>query len=418
MEERNNGIIHFEMPNYRLSDEAEPSGLPMSREAQTFTSVTNLQISMKHCMAACLVAGLVVPAAVKEAYGASEGEMLGMNATTKFSGHIDSGTIKEHTILSPLATAAYRGKTEMVKQLLTSGAFINEVDKEGYTALGYAAESGNVAMVKYLMESGADAHLAGDAEHVPLLLAIKSGDAPTAEQLLQMASSYSMPVMQRAYAIAIEKEKRGMIAQLLLSGVTPEKSSSEATYLVLYAAKHGDNALLGWMKENGYELNKQDEKGKSALMYAANFGKIETVQWLAASGAKLEQTDHTGYTALTHAAAKNHVDIAKLLVSLGANISHQTEAGNTPLHIAVSRGQTDMVAYLASLKPDFKVRNDEEQTPMMMAIANNNTLMVELLLKSGDTPYQPVTIVKNATGEVVAILESYKKKHSILNEIL
>ncbi len=428
MDDRNDGMMHFELPNYQMSDAAESRVEHLPRDVFTFTSVTHLQISMKHCMAACLVAGLIVPAVVKEAYAASEGEMLGTVSTKTVIEHIESmrpvaGTHDEHG-WSPLAMAAYRGKMDVVKQLLSNGAHINEVSAAGYTALGHAAEAGNEAMVKFLMESGADVQLAGNREHIPLLLAVRSGDAQTVEQLLphpqqqEMTKNYDVATMQRAYALAISAEKRHVIAQLLLSGITPEKTSPEASSLVWYAAKHGDVALLKWMKENGYALDTNDEKGKSALMYAANFGKLDTVAWLASSGANIRQADHQGYTALIYAAAKDHVEIVTLLVNLGADIRHQTEMGNTALHIAVARHNPKVVAYLATQKADFEQRNHDGQTPMMMAIAADDEVMVSALLEAGDSPYQPVSVVKNATGGLVVLLESYKKKHSLIKQIL
>ena len=135
-------------------------------------------------------------------------------------------------------------------------------------------------------------------------------------------------------------------------------------------------------------------------------------------GANLEQKDRLGYTALTHACAKNHTDVMQLLIAQGANVKHQTLAGNSALHIAVSRHHYDAVRLLASQKADFEQRNHDDQTPMMMAITANDEKMVTTLLEAGDTPYQPVQVVANAARGMVAILDQYKKKHSMLKEIL
>ena len=55
---------------------------------------------------------------------------------------------------TPLMIAADRGKTEIVKLLLSKGAVINEKDKKGATALSYAKAKGHNETVKLLVQMG------------------------------------------------------------------------------------------------------------------------------------------------------------------------------------------------------------------------------------------------------------------------
>jgi serine/threonine-protein phosphatase 6 regulatory ankyrin repeat subunit B len=58
--------------------------------------------------------------------------------------------------LTALMVAAHRGRVEMVKLLIGSGAEVNEATREGKTALMLAAQNGDLPVVRTLLEAGAD----------------------------------------------------------------------------------------------------------------------------------------------------------------------------------------------------------------------------------------------------------------------
>lgn len=61
--------------------------------------------------------------------------------------------------------------------------------------------------------------------------------------------------------------------------------------------------MRSWSKG---ELDRQDEKGRTALMYAAMAGNYRVIEVLKAAGANLDITDQDGLKAVNHAAKNGH----------------------------------------------------------------------------------------------------------------
>lgn len=59
---------------------------------------------------------------------------------------------------SPLAAAAYYGRTNMIQMIIASGADVNLTCRGGNTALHFASKNGHVMAVELLLENGADKH--------------------------------------------------------------------------------------------------------------------------------------------------------------------------------------------------------------------------------------------------------------------
>ena len=61
--------------------------------------------------------------------------------------------------ITPLLHAAFTGKLDVVKFLLSKGANVNHRDGEGGMALQNAAFNGHVGVVRILIEAGADVEI-------------------------------------------------------------------------------------------------------------------------------------------------------------------------------------------------------------------------------------------------------------------
>jgi len=64
-----------------------------------------------------------------------------------------------HSGIFPIHYAADLGRLEMLEVLLANGAYINELDDRGQTALHYAACNGFADVTKYLLSKGIDADI-------------------------------------------------------------------------------------------------------------------------------------------------------------------------------------------------------------------------------------------------------------------
>ena len=69
---------------------------------------------------------------------------------------------------TPLMTASYSGKLEVVRYLLEQGANRDKVNNEGYTSLHLAALYGNLDIAKLLMVYGADLNAENNKGELPI----------------------------------------------------------------------------------------------------------------------------------------------------------------------------------------------------------------------------------------------------------
>ena len=100
------------------------------------------------------------------------------NVPEKVQEIIDSGfdvNTKNSDNNSPLAAAAYYGRTTIIQMLLSAGADVNLMCRGGNTALHFASKNGHVMAVELLLENGADKHCANGTGLSPLHVAAVYG---------------------------------------------------------------------------------------------------------------------------------------------------------------------------------------------------------------------------------------------------
>lgn len=76
---------------------------------------------------------------------------------------------------TPLHMASYHGRRDIAGYLLSKGARVNEVDRNGHTPLHLAAHQGNMDVVKLLVSHGADLGIRDNWGRTPLEWADRKG---------------------------------------------------------------------------------------------------------------------------------------------------------------------------------------------------------------------------------------------------
>lgn len=84
----------------------------------------------------------------------------------------------------PLHIAAYEGKVDEVKELLSNGANVDEPNDSGWTAMMWAARGGQPEVMKVLNDEGADLYAQNKFGSTPLHAAAHWGNAQATELLL------------------------------------------------------------------------------------------------------------------------------------------------------------------------------------------------------------------------------------------
>ena len=158
---------------------------------------------------------------------------------------------------SPVADAAMRGETNLVRSLLSEGADVNAAQGDGMTALHWAAERANAEMAGILIYSGANLHaVTRIGQYTPLHLAARSASDGIVGMLLDAGADVS--------------------ARTTNSGATPLHLAA--------AAGNGRSAAL--LVEHGADVNaREDAWQQTPLIFAASLNRVEVVEELLARGA-------------------------------------------------------------------------------------------------------------------------------------
>jgi ankyrin repeat protein len=165
-----------------------------------------------------------------------------------------------------------------MEALVNAGAYIDQGDAEGYTALMMAARWGKTAAVKWLLAAGAD--------------------------WWQSRTRHNITALQWA-----------------------EMNNQEETVAALKAV----GATGG-----GPDPNAIDEYGMTGLYRAAANNEIDNMAALVTAGANIDYADHHGGTALIVATINGHTEAIKWLLDNGANIT-RNKTGKTALDYAKLR---------------------------------------------------------------------------------
>jgi ankyrin repeat protein len=96
---------------------------------------------------------------------------------------------------------------------------------------------------------------------------------------------------------------------------------------LLLATLHKNEELLGWLIEQGANINHQDRNGDSALHFAGQEKNEEAAKLLLKAGADLNAVDVYGNAPLWRAVfnAKDDLRIVKLYIQGGANLDTLAE---------------------------------------------------------------------------------------------
>lgn len=332
---------------------------------------------------------------------------------------LSKGAKVDNTVKSqytPLMLAAWHGHTQVVKQLLEAGADpkqtlgsgrhgkdqpslnyhpewpLEDKSSKGMTALHFACGKGHAEIAHMLCKAGANINEAvkvGNDIHTPLTLAIMAQSEQTVRALLQAGASPN-PVNKKALnplniAIVLKNEK---ICELLLQNGAAT-NSADFTSPVLLAVIINNSALTQLFLKYGANANAVTKQGFNPLFIAKLMGQgKEMEQLLQRHGANIESMMFTG-THLHAAASCGLTDIVKTILERGVSPDDTAEdAMDTPLHQAAKYGHTEIVRLLVAAGADTEAKNENELTPLWLAARFNRAETASELIKAGaDTNY-------------------------------
>eukprot|EP00638_Chattonella_subsalsa_P000677 CAMPEP_0117741268 /NCGR_PEP_ID=MMETSP0947-20121206/4811_1 /TAXON_ID=44440 /ORGANISM="Chattonella subsalsa, Strain CCMP2191" /LENGTH=522 /DNA_ID=CAMNT_0005557491 /DNA_START=85 /DNA_END=1650 /DNA_ORIENTATION=+ len=185
----------------------------------------------------------------------------------------------------------------------------------------------------------------------------------------------------------------------------------------------GDKDRVGWLKEQGTDLDVIDGKGCTPILRAAEAGHFELVKLLNDSGVDLWRKNHNtegllylaalkghnqilqlilphlqdhpqrfflhdgdGFSPLHAACLRRSVSTADLLIRAGFDVNLRNKYQQTPLHLASRTGHLEMITLLMDHHADLEAKDEVQCTPATVAQKHNKPDAVQLLLSFGACP--------------------------------
>ena len=197
---------------------------------------------------------------------------------------------------TPLISAAYKGKINIVKNLLqidTVKENINNQDINGNTALIFSAKRGYEDILDLLLQAGADPDLSDFKQRTPLMSAAYKGKINVVKNLLQ-----------------IDTVKENINNQDI-NGNTA----------LIFTVKRGYEDILDLLLQTRADPDLSNFRESTPLMEAVIRGKTNIVKRLVQIKTvrnNINATDKDGNTALSLANERGYKQIASLLLEAGA----------------------------------------------------------------------------------------------------
>ncbi|XP_048252515.1 ankyrin repeat and KH domain-containing protein 1-like [Haliotis rufescens] len=255
-----------------------------------------------------------------------------------------------------LSVASRRGNLEEVKRLLSRGIDVNcRRGKWSWTPVMPAARWGHSNVVKLLVSKGADVSLVDkDGDNI-LRLACMGGHLETVEFVLSLN--------------VVDINSRGGGSR------TP----------VMTAAEWRHRDVVELLVSKGADVSLVDVNGDNILHWACWAGHLATVKFvLSLNVVDINSRGGGSRTPVMRAALRRHRDVVELLVSKGADVSLVDEDGDNTLHLACYRGHLETVKFVLSLNVvDIDARNNSGRTAADVARRRGHTPVLDLLVSHG-----------------------------------
>lgn len=226
---------------------------------------------------------------------------------------------------SALLSAALRGQTLVVRELLHHGANVHFVHIKGSsTILTRVALTGHPDVIRELFRHGANPHDEDNASIPSFHLACWNGNVE-------------------------------VIKAFLDAGVDPNHADGEGNAVLFENRNLECVALL--LQQKTFNVHQRNHKGQTPLMMT--YGDcVESARMLIESGLDVNAQDNDGNTALSNAIRRGHVQLAKLLLERGANIHLARKDGITPVLEAcdILQQQPDFMYVMLRTNPNLYSR--------------------------------------------------------------
>lgn len=265
-------------------------------------------------------------------------------------------------------------------------ADLNEVDKDGYTALHHAASRGSSCALLALLERGARTDLLTLKGATALMLAA-SKMRHIAVEILLAQHDVSSASNSSSDASTSSDKSNPYYYKLAAQGYSdmPEEKRQEALCAAVVNGKYDMAARM--LATGGLDVENPDQRYTTLLGYAVRNGDEDMVRLLLCAGAKANGIDPTGTSPLMHAVLSLRDAIIPVLLQAGACPKKQRADGESALTMAVRLDSLPVMHALIAGKRGLLSKGKRGKTLLMLAVAfNSSNIAMELLNRGFNLP--------------------------------
>lgn len=142
-----------------------------------------------------------------------------------------------------------------------------------------------------------------------------------------------------------------------------------------------------YFKENNFEINIQDEFGKSLLHYAILGSSFDVVNELIRLGINVNLLDNNNESAFFDCARKAKIELAKILIVNGIDINQPNINLETPFHLASSKGDKVFLQLLLENDSNTKSKTLHGKYPVHFAILSGHIDIIKFILKASNQSF-------------------------------
>lgn len=350
---------------------------------------------------------------------------------------------------SPLSVATWHENIKLMDLLIENGANPN-IKRLCYTPLFDAAYSGRIDAIRTLLTAGADPNVRCDGYDTSLMVAAREGYADIVKELINAGIKKTIKGNKLSLNLAAENGHLDVVKILIEDlNLKPDPNPVKGEYTsespLQLAVKNGHNEVAAYLLSRDADIEYSCFGAATPLSLASEAGYIDMVNYLLKKGADPNGLGriHEGlrYPPVYHAAGKNgKVPVFETLLKAGAKlekkyddkdycIDSDSSFGLSRYHIvadhiyekAVASNNIKIVQYMLTL-PDVNIDTfpnaQHSLTPLIIAAARGYFDMVVLLVENGanihhvsffDTERR---IPHGELGPLTAIYQAVKKGHS------
>lgn len=228
-----------------------------------------------------------------------------------------------------LMEAIIRNKIELVKFLLKNGVDVNSIDVLGRTALTTAYKQQNNKIIELLEQYSPNIDLPGVDRNNALLIAAARGNNPEVLKLIKKGANINAVNSNGNNALieAVRANHEETVKLLLENGF--DKLINQPNMLNETAIFFCSSVPIAKLLiDNGSNINRVDNSGRTPLLQAAQYGRNDLVKYLLERGADFTILNHNGESALMVAAKYGSLQTVQHLINAGANINERSRQNN------------------------------------------------------------------------------------------